>query len=78
VVVWVTYAGKDYRSGAVLFVEGRQVTLSFENAIGDFGGRYSFPSDAASYVWETDLSDGRLLWRESGKETLLLDCGSAQ
>ncbi len=59
-------------SAAIVFVEGRMVTLWVEESAS--GARYGWPSDGSHYVWWTKGEAATLLWHngENGEETVLL------
>lgn len=67
VEVPVAYVNSAEGSAAVLFVEGRLITLLNEPAAS--GARYAWPSDGSGYVWWTKGDSATLYWRDGAKDT---------
>ena len=57
-----SYINASDGSVAVLYVEGRLVTLP--EAPSASGARYAWPSDGAGYVWWTKGDTATLYWRD--------------
>lgn len=74
VEVPATYFTADDGAGAVITVEGSQISLYSEPAAS--GARYGWPSDGSSYVWWTKGTEATLYWKdETGAEApVLTDC----
>lgn len=58
---------------AILQIEGRQMLL-YQEPAAKTGVRYSWPSGGASYVMWVKGEEATILWREAGKEALILTC----
>lgn len=58
----VSYVNGSDGSVAVLYVEGRLITLLNEPA--GSGARYAWPSDGSGYVWWTKGDTATLYWRD--------------
>jgi membrane-bound inhibitor of C-type lysozyme len=78
VQIAVTYVSDEDSAAVVLQVEGRQIALLAESDRTADVARFGWPSDGAGYVWLSGISDGTLLWKEAGQETVLLTCGAMQ
>ncbi len=79
VEVPVSYVNGSDGSVAVLYVEGRLITLPI--AISASGARYSLPSDGSGYVWWTKGETAMLYWRDSATSdevTLYAECRMAE
>lgn len=75
VEVPVSYVNGAEGSVAVLYLEGRLVTLPIGPSAS--GARYVWPSDGAGYVWWTRGDEATLYWRDSATSqevTLYADC----
>lgn len=62
VEVPVSYVNGEEGSVAVLYVEGRLMTLPI--AISASGSRYAWPSDGSGYVWWTKGDAATLYWHD--------------
>jgi membrane-bound inhibitor of C-type lysozyme len=79
VEVPVSYVNGSDGSVAVLYVEGRLITLPI--AISASGARYAWPSDGSGYVWWTKGETATLYWRDgatSEEVTLHAECRMAE
>lgn len=67
----VSYVNGSDGAVAVLYVEGRLITLLNEPAAS--GARYAWPSDGSGYVWWTKGDTATLYWRDgaTSKETVI-------
>ncbi len=72
VLVPASYIDAVDRSYAVIYVEGRQITLTNQPAAS--GARFGSAVDGASYVWWTKGDEATLFWKADGEETALLSC----
>lgn len=66
-MVPVTYVNGDPEAIAVLFVEGRQITLYLQRSAS--GARYGWPSDGSNYLWWSKGDGATLLWRDGSDQT---------
>jgi membrane-bound inhibitor of C-type lysozyme len=75
VEVPVSYVNGADDSVAVLYLEGRLITLPVGPS--GSGARYVWPSDGSGYVWWTKGDTATLLWRDGAtgtEETLYSGC----
>lgn len=71
----VSYVNSVDGSVAVLYAEGRMITLLITESAS--GARYAWPSDGSGYVWWTKGETGTLSWHDgatSEEVTLYAEC----